>query len=192
MSGMKKTLFCLLAAGLITCVSVHAAGIQEYYEGRDALDINTLSIDTLKADTTNTADEGFLDNTEIQWLLTSVSINGSDTGFNRGELNEIPNEAEFFTLMFGRVSFGSSGNVSGVGAPNRFSAPYTYGNNRTIEILPMRSTLMASIFEPQGLKEYDYYNYLQNAYKWDHIGNRLEIYSKTGNQEVVMIFVREE
>ena len=186
---MKKTLFYLLAAGLITCVSAHAAGIQEYYEGRDTLDINTLGIDTLKTDA---ADEGFLDNTEIQWLLTSISINGSDTGFNRSELSGIQNGTELFTLMFGRVSFDTSGNVSGVGAPNRFSAPYTYGNDKKIEILPMRSTLMASIFEPQGLKEYDYYNYLQNAYKWDRLENRLEIYSKTGDREVVMVFMGEE
>ena len=150
----------------MACVSAHAAGIREYYA--------------------DTADGGFLDNTEIQWFLTDVSIDGNDTGFNRDELNGTPNGDEIFSLKFDR------GILYGMGAPNRFSGPYSTGGKQTLKIMPIRSTLMASIFEPEGLKEHYFFSYLQNAYKWARLGNRLEIYSKTGDQEIVMTFVREE
>jgi heat shock protein HslJ len=157
---MKKILFSFLAFGFMSvCVNTYATGIQEYY-----------------------ADKGFLDNIGKQWLLTNVDINGSDTGFKRDELKGMANEDELFSLKF------DSGTLSGTGAPNRFSGPYTEGEKQTLIIMPMRSTLMASIFEPESLKEHDFYNYLQNAYRWERIEYKLKIYSKPGDQEVVMTF----
>jgi heat shock protein HslJ len=79
--------------------------------------------------------------------------------------------------------------MSGVGAPNRYTAPYTLGEGQTINISMIRSTLMASIFEPEKLKEREYFAYLQNAYEWGYANNRLHIKSKTAeNAEVIMIF----
>jgi len=117
------------------------------------------------------------------WILTSVSINGKDTGFARDELKGMPGEEEIFSLTFDGKGF-----LSGVGAPNRYSGPYTTSEKQTITIPPMRSTLMAALFEPNNLKEYEFYVYLQGAYRWDRKEQKLMLYSKTGDDEVVLTF----
>jgi len=163
MNSMKKTFFCLLAFSLIICVNANAAGIREYYEEKD-----------------------FSDNIGKQWLLTNVNIDGRDAGFSRDKLSGMFNEEVFFTLKF------DTGILSGMGVPNRFSGPYTTGDKQALKIMPMRSTLMASLFEPESLREHDYFNYLQSAYKWQRRENKLEIYSKVDAQEVVMTFIDSE
>jgi len=136
--------------------------------------------DALKASESN----NFTDNVGKKWILTKVSINGKDTDFNRDELISMDNQGELFSL-----NFDGKGTLSGVGAPNRYSGPYTLSDKQTIKVQPMRSTLMASIFEPKGLKENDYYVYLQTAFKWARIDRRLEIHSKTGDDTVIMTFI---
>ncbi|MCL2196786.1 MAG: META domain-containing protein [Treponema sp.] len=138
--------------------------------------------DTQKASASN---KNFSNNLGKQWFLTNVKVNGADTGFSREEL-AVFNSEEIFSIKF------EAGLLSGVAAPNRYSGPYTVGENQSIKIPPMRSTLMASIFESKNLKENDYYVYLQSAYKWNRKDQSLEIYSKTGNDEVVMSFVCKE
>jgi len=109
-----------------------------------------------------------------EWKLTEVRINDSDTGFNRDSL--IREEfKQFFTVTF------DTDIVSGIGAPNRYSAPYTMGDNHSISIMIMRSTMMASFFQPENLTEHDFFTYMQNAYEWSLEKNRLELRSKTAD-----------
>ena len=116
------------------------------------------------------------------WKLTEVRVNGANTGFNRGDLAR-DGFGEFFTLNF------DAENVSGLGAPNRYSAPYTAGTGGAIKILLVRSTMMAAFREPDKLREHDYFNYVQSAYKWNCVNNNLTLYSKIENgNEVVLIF----
>jgi heat shock protein HslJ len=116
------------------------------------------------------------------WKLIEVNINGSNTGFRRNSLDS-NGLSEVYTLNF------NSEIVSGVGAPNRYTAPYTVGENNTISIALVRATLMASIFELAALKEYDFFSYIQNAYKWDIINENLELYSKLENgSEIKLVF----
>jgi len=140
------------------------------------------AIDEKDAQKASASNRDFSNNLGKQWLLTNVKVNGADTGFNREEL-AVFNSEESFSIRF------EAGLLSGVAAPNRYSGPYTIGENQAIKIPPMRSTLMASIFEPENLKEYEYYVYLQTAYKWNRKDQTLEIYSKTGDDEVIMTFV---
>ena len=116
-----------------------------------------------------------------EWKLVEVYINGRNTSFSR---NTLPEELKnFFTVNF------DAQNVSGIGAPNRYSAPYTKGGNQTISIMLIRSTQMAAFLEPEKLKEHDFFIYMQNASSWKLNGNNLELFSKTPDGvEVRLVF----
>jgi len=115
-----------------------------------------------------------------EWKLIEVYINGTNTRFNRSTLPEEP--GNFFTLNF------DAQNVSGVGVPNLYSAPYTY-SERTINIMLIRATMMASFFEPENLTEQNFFYYLQNAHSWKLTNNNLELLSNTQTGgEVRLVF----
>jgi heat shock protein HslJ len=73
----------------------------------------------------------------------------------------------------------SSDTVSGTGAPNKYSAPYTAGDNNTLTISLIRSTLMAPIVQPEKLQETDFYNYMQKVGSWSAENGKLVLHSKT-------------
>ena len=124
----------------------------------------------------------FSDITGKQWKLVEVYVGGRNTQFSRDSLrNDFARE--MFTLKFDGQT------LSGTGAPNLFSAPYTLGEKQTISIMPMRSTLMASFFEPENITEHDFFAYMQSAQKWDLVDGNLELYSKTeNNREIRLVF----
>ena len=125
--------------------------------------------------------QSFSDIQEKEWKLVQVYINGVDTQFRR--VNQPEMLGDIFTLTFDREI------VSGTGAPNLFSAPYTLGDGQSINIMVMRSTLMAPLFEPENLSEHEYFTFLQNASTWRLVRNRLEIYSTTQDgREVRLVF----
>ncbi|MCL2214310.1 MAG: META domain-containing protein [Treponema sp.] len=117
---------------------------------------------------------------DTDWVLTDVYINGVNTQFGRTSRINLDN---YFTLYL------DAQNISGYGAPNRYSAPYTIGENQTISILPMRSTMMAALFEPENLKEHDFFNYVQKSTAWQVVNEKLEFYSKTDDgRDVRLVF----
>jgi len=115
------------------------------------------------------------------WKLTEVRINGIRTEFNRDNMDV--GFREFFTVKF------DDENVGGRGAPNTYSAPYILMSNQEVHILPMRSTLMAALREPDELKEHDFFTYLQNTYAWEATGRNLTLLAKNDEgREVKLIF----
>jgi heat shock protein HslJ len=80
---------------------------------------------------------------------------------------------DVYTLTF------SSDMVSGTAAPNKYSAPYTAGDNNTLTISLMRSTLMAPIIQPEKLQEFDFFNYMQKVGSWSSEKGNLILHSKT-------------
>jgi heat shock protein HslJ len=114
------------------------------------------------------------------WKLTEVRINNINTGFNRSDLAR-SGYTDGFTLSFDNEMIG------GVGAPNRYSAPYTLKTNNQIIIALIRATLMAPIREPDKLREHDYFGYLQNAGSWSFVNNNLHINSKTEDGRTVLL-----
>jgi len=89
------------------------------------------------------------------------------------------------------INFGTNDMVSGVGAPNRYSGPYKQGEEQSIEIGLLRSTLMASIVQPEKLQENVYYGYLHKAYKWEFKAGAFILHCKNeANQEVRLIFIQ--
>jgi heat shock protein HslJ len=162
---MNKQIFSLLftAALMVSCASTNAnaSGLRDVGG--------------------NTSDPGHSTLEGHEWKLIDVYIDGVNTGFNR---NTLPEEIKnFFTVNFDAQI------VSGVGAPNRYTAPYTLSDNQTISIMVMRSTLMATFLEPENLSEHDFFTYMQNSYSWKLVNNNLELLSKTRDGgEVRLVF----
>jgi len=125
----------------------------------------------------------FSDVTGKEWLLVEIKSDTQGLTFDRKNLK---NEGfgEIFTLNF------DGERISGVGAPNRYTAPFKVEKNQVISIKLVASTLMAPIREPERLKEQDYFTYLQNAYKWNFTKEgKFELYSKNKDKaEAVLIF----
>ena len=119
-----------------------------------------------------------------EWKLLGVFIDGKDTAFNRDNQPDQLSK-DIFTLKL------EDGTISGVGAPNRYSGQYTPGANQTLGITPLRSTLMASLFEPENLREHDFFTYVQNTRTWNLVNSKLnlEVLSVTGDGKPVrMVF----
>jgi len=163
---MKKQFFllALIAALAMSCVSTNTSNISDNEVSRTVTNISSPS--------------GIQGN---EWKLIEVYIGGRNTRFNRNTLPE--DFKNFFTVSF------DAQNVSGVGAPNRYSAPYTLGDNQTISVMLLRSTMMASFYQPENLTEHDFFTYMQSAYSWRLVNNNLELQSKTSaGGEVRLVF----
>ena len=111
-----------------------------------------------------------------EWLLVEVKTQAETIPFNRKTLVS-DGFKNIFTLKF------DAERVSGVGAPNNYTAPFTLDKKQAIAIKPMAGTMMAPIREPEKLKEHDYFVYLQNTYKWNLVNGKLELYTKNGSGE---------
>jgi heat shock protein HslJ len=117
------------------------------------------------------------------WKLVEVWLDGKNVNFNRKELDD-QKVGDFFTLKF------DAQNLSGVGAPNRYSAPYTVDGKKISSMLA-RATLMAALWEPENLKEHDYFIYMQNISEWAITGDKLELTSKTEDgRPVKLVFAQ--
>jgi heat shock protein HslJ len=128
----------------------------------------------------------FSDVIGTEWKLLEVHVDdtfGRNILFDRSVLS-YEGFGEIFTLTFDTQL------LSGAGSPNRYSAPFTLGEGNAITIMPMRSTLMASIFEqPERLPEHQYFIYMQGVYEWRLTEERLELLSKTEDgREVRLVF----
>jgi heat shock protein HslJ len=114
------------------------------------------------------------------WKLMEVRAGKGNVIFQRSMLKpEFPGDV--FTLRFGEER------VSGVGFPNRYFAPYSLAEKQAINIKPIAGTLMATLFEPEQLKEREYLAYLENTDQWNLVKENLELRSK--NNEGATVFL---
>ena len=119
-----------------------------------------------------------------EWLLSEVRSGGKTVTMDRQKL-ALDNLIGIYSLGF------REGRLSGMGAPNRFTAPYSTGSNRYLSIGQAASTMMIAFREPEGLKEKEFFNYLAATQRWDLNQGRLELYSKNPNgTEAVLVFMQ--
>lgn len=119
-----------------------------------------------------------------EWKLTGVFVNGQNTGFSRNAL-AVQGFIDAFTISF------DAERLSGAGAPNRYFAAYTLGENRAINVSMVASTMMAAIIEPEELREHDYFFFIEHATEWNLIDGNLELLSRSrAGEEVKLIFRR--
>ena len=116
-----------------------------------------------------------------EWQLIDVHINNKDIFFDRASLVS-EGFGEIFTLNF------EAENLNGIGAPNRYFGPYTSGDNQSISVNVLGSTMMAALREPEKLKEHDYFIYIQNVYQWNFVNDTLELFSKSEDGIEVKLF----
>jgi heat shock protein HslJ len=113
-----------------------------------------------------------------EWILLEVKSGKKTIPMDRKKL-EADGMGGVYTINF------KDGRVYGMGAPNRYFGPYTLGSNRSLSIGNLATTLMASIKNPPGLNEIEYYAYLSKVTRWDLRYGKLELYS---GADAVLIF----
>jgi len=114
-----------------------------------------------------------------EWKLIEIQIDS--TPINKIALN---NTGNVYTTNFNTEM------VSGTGAPNKYSAPYTLGENNSLKIGLIRSTLMAPLIQQDKLQEHDFYIYMQKVENWSMDDGKLVLHSKAENGNTVrLIFV---
>jgi len=117
-----------------------------------------------------------------EWFLSEVKSTGKTVTIDRQKLL-VDNMSGSFTVIF------NENQVNGMGAPNRFFAPFTNGNNNSLTIGNMASTMMLAFKEPDGINEKQYFDYLSKVTRWLLRNDKLELYSKdSGGSEVVLSF----
>lgn len=126
----------------------------------------------------------FADATGKEWKLVEVYVENSPFSkkviYDRNDLRKEKIE-KTYTLNFTLEM------ISGTGAPNTYSAPYTRGEGKAIEVQLIRSTMMAPITQPEKLQEFVYFGYLQKAYEWGLEGGKLVITSKSDTEAPVKL-----
>lgn len=119
-----------------------------------------------------------------EWILAEIRI-GSSGGsiiMDRHKL-EAENMGGVYTASF------NESQISGMGAPNRYFAPYTVGSNKSLSIKTIASTMMLAFREPEGLKESEYIKYLSQVVRWDLKDGKLELFSSNGTMnESTLVF----
>jgi len=137
---------------------------------------------TIGCKTTNVTD--FAEATGKDWKLLEVHVERTPFAqkiiYDRNALRR-ENVGNIYTLNFGNEQ------ISGTGAPNRFNAPYTLGEDQTISIMPFISTQMGPIIQPEKLQEHVFYGYMQNVYEWKINHGKLELFSRTENGNLVRL-----
>ena len=118
---------------------------------------------------------------DTEWILIEIQTKPRPIIISRNS-QEMRGFENIYTLRF------DENRLSGIAAPNRYSAPYKLDKNQAITIQLIVATLMAPILEPKNLKENEYFIYLQNAQKWNISKGRLELHT-TGKNNVKAVLI---
>nr|AGS53989.1 hypothetical protein [uncultured bacterium contig00088] len=117
------------------------------------------------------------------WILARI-VTGTQTVTLDRERLAREEFGEIFTLRF------DDNLVAGTGAPNTYRAPYTPGDDRSLAIGLLATTMMFAFREPEEINEQRFFLYLNNVGRWDMTDGTLELHT-TGEDgtEVVLVFV---
>ena len=113
------------------------------------------------------------------WVLAEIKSSSGTVRIDRTR----PGAAEVYTLRF------EEERIIGVAAPNRYFGPYASGENNTLSMGMVASTLMAPLFENEDLKEYEYFGYLNRVNRWNLLNGNLELYTISENGiQVILVY----
>jgi len=117
-----------------------------------------------------------------EWILQQIKSQGKTITIDRKKL-DANNMGGAFTISF------EDGMVTGMGAPNRYRGPYTVDSNNKLNIGLLASTMMASFYEPEELKEKQFTDYLSSAKNWDIRSKKLYLYTaNSAGEDTVLVF----
>jgi hypothetical protein len=118
-----------------------------------------------------------------EWKLSEVRLPGKTMLIDRNKLNA-DKMGDLFTFTV------DNSRISGKAAPNRYTSMYQAGANNTLTIQPPISTLMASIYDPERIREREYFQYISRVKSWKLNQGKLELYTTdASNKEVVLVYV---
>jgi len=117
------------------------------------------------------------------WKLSELRLQGKTIVLDRTKLNS-DGAGDIFTMTV------DGNRISGKAAPNRYNTVYQAGENNTLTLSPVVSTLMASSFDPERIQEHEYYQYLSKVKSWRVNQNKLELVTTdASNKEAVLVYV---
>jgi hypothetical protein len=117
-----------------------------------------------------------------EWKLSEVRFPDKTTLIDRNKLSA-DGMGDNFTFTV------DSSRVSGKAAPNRYTSVYQAGANNALTIQAPISTLMASIYDPERIREQEYFQYLSRVKSWKLNQGKLELYTTdASNKEVVLVY----
>jgi len=112
-----------------------------------------------------------------------LRLTGKTIVLDRAKLNA-EGAGDIFTLTV------DESRLAGKAAPNRYTTSYKAGENNTLTLSPVISTLMASSYDPERIQEHEYYQYLAKVKSWKINQNKLELYTTDdSNKEAVLVYV---
>ena len=123
----------------------------------------------------------FTDVRDKDWKLMEVRAGKDKIIFQRSMLTQ-ESLKDIYTLRF------DAERVNGIGCPNRYFGPYDLAEKQAIDIKPLAATLMLALFEPEQLKEREFFTYLEKAYQWNLVKGNLELRS-TNNEDAAVFLV---
>jgi hypothetical protein len=123
---------------------------------------------------------------ENTWRLTALE-KGDVIIKHYNEDHEADETREIYILRF---LSGEKKLVYGKGAPNRYWAPIDFGDDSTIGISKLASTRIAPYPGTDILREHEYFDYLENVYRWamNEAGNLLLFTRNSEAEAVILIF----
>jgi len=126
---------------------------------------------------------GIDDFVNIEWFLEEFKTGSQVTKINRTQKGN--DFSDYFSLLMDWE------NISGTGAPNRYNSWYKTEDGNGMYIGVIRRTLMATFVEPEELKEYQFFTFLEKVNKWKYNGEKLELYTVDENdKETVLVFLK--
>ncbi|MDR1787198.1 MAG: META domain-containing protein [Treponema sp.] len=105
------------------------------------------------------------------WFLAQIESDGAIITFNRGELAD-EGFAGAFSIRF------AEGRAAGLGAPNRYTGPYTV-KGASLSIGQPAATKMLALRQPEGLTENAYFAFLARTTGWRLADGRLFLDTRT-------------
>ena len=117
----------------------------------------------------------------MEWILLELRKGRQTVRIDRDSIGMVGG----YTINF------YDGRVNGMGLVNLYFGPYTAGPGRTLEIGDLASTLMAALFEPETLREHEYFAYLSRVSSWNLYRGRLELHS-SGSEGDAMVLIFEQ
>jgi hypothetical protein len=118
-----------------------------------------------KAPANATALESEIENlTGVDWLLTGIKDGETVIALDRAQM-ETEDMGGWFTLRFGKDENGGW-NVSGIAGDNNYRSPCEWGDGAALTFGLFVSTKKFSFKELPGLKEHDYFVYMEKVTNW--------------------------
>jgi len=112
------------------------------------------------------------------WYLFEVVI-----GTNIIRINRDDKPSLIYTIMFNSERF------TGIGAYSRYFGPYSVKKDHSLFLRRVTSTRLGSKYETDTFNEREYFKYMENVYRWEIRGGKLELYSSDDDgAQVILVY----